>query len=357
VKKIQFFPTWSENELHVDIMRRHDDGSCADDVCLEFNDQDVVELRNLNRNDESIVHVFLPQYYGLDVVLENGSIVTHDKIEAKSGFVCLHTNCGSLSVNKVRTERIELSARALNINAVAEGSVHAECETIVAKQILGPYCKVLCTNDIDIASLYVSTSEISSISGRVNIGTNQGSSKIRNAGDVRIDSAVGELDIVSDEGHVSVHLDKCIRGAEHSLSSSTGKVNITAATPCTTRADFSIFPDCDGEIICDTNGSFETETRTEFHAQDGVSESLVGVIRDSGASSLSLTTSGKISEEGRNMAAILSAGASDNDSDEMCIIKATASRGIEFTAKSWRQMMEERMMRGSMMRGSFEGSD
>ena len=83
------------------------------------------------------------------------------------------------------------------------GTVHTECESIVAKQILGPYSKVLSSNDIDVASLYCATSDIGSMNGHVRIGTLQGSSKIRNAGgDVRVDSAVGELDIVSDDGDV-----------------------------------------------------------------------------------------------------------------------------------------------------------
>ena len=182
------------------------------------------------------------------------------------------------------------------------------------------------------------------MNGHVRIGTLQGSSKIRNAGgDVRVDSAVGELDIVSDDGDVCVHLDKCTHGTKHNLSASIGRVKITAATPCNARADFSIFPDCDGEIICDTNDAFMTESQTEFHAENASSESLLGVISDSGASSSQkISTAGKISEAGRDMAALKSAGA-DIDSKEMCLLQVTASRGIEFKTKSWREMMEERM--------------
>ena len=139
-----------------------------------------------------------------------------------------------------------------------------------------------------------------------------------------------------------VHLDKCTQGAKHNLSASTGRVEITAATPCNARADFSIFPDCDGEIVCDTNDdALTTESRTEFNAENASSESLLGVISDSGASSSQKTT-GKISEAGRDMAALMSAGG-DVDSNEMCLLQVTASRGIEFKTKSWREMMEERM--------------
>ena len=337
VRDLQFFPTWSENELNVQILKKDEEKS---DVSLDFDDDSIVRLQNLDK--DSIVRVFFPQFYGLDVSLNAGSITTYDKIEAKCGFVSLHTKSGDLSVKKIRTEQIDLRAGRVEINAVAEGTVHAECESIEAKQILGPYSKILSSNDVDIASLYCAKSDIGSMNGHVRIGTLQGSSKIRNAvGDVRVDSAVGELDIVSDDGDVLVHLDKCIQGAKHNLSASTGRVEITAATPCNARADFSIFPDCDGEIVCDTNDALTTESRTEFHAENASSESLLGVISDSGASSSQKTT-GKISEAGRDMAALMSAGG-DVDSNEICLLQVTASRGIEFKTKSWREMMEERM--------------
>ena len=199
VRDLQFFPTWSE-ELNVQILKKDEEKS---DVSLDFDDDSIVRLQNLDK--DSIVRVFFPQFYGLDVSLNAGSITTYDKIEAKCGFVSLHTNSGDLSVKKIRTERIELRASNIEINAVAEGTVHAECESIEAKQILGPYSKILSSSDVDIASLYCANSDIGSMYGHVRIGTLQGSSKIRNdVGDVRVDSAVGELDIVSEEGDVSV---------------------------------------------------------------------------------------------------------------------------------------------------------
>ena len=115
VTDLQFFPTWLENELNVEILKKDDEKS---NVSLDFDDNSVVRLQNLDK--DSIVHIHFPQFYGLDVSLDAGSITTHDKIEAKCGFVSLHTKSGDLSVKKIRTERIELRASNIEINAVAE---------------------------------------------------------------------------------------------------------------------------------------------------------------------------------------------------------------------------------------------
>ena len=119
------------------------------------------------------------------------------------------------------------------------------------------------------------------------------------------------------------------------ITASTGRVEITAATPCNARADFSIFPDCDGEIVCDTNDALTTESRTEFNAENASSESLLGVISDSGASSSQKTT-GKISEAGRDMAALMSAGG-DVDSNGDVFFKS-----LHLVESSSRQRVGER---------------
>ena len=118
VRDVEFFPTWSENELYVQVLRRDERKS---ELCLEY-DGDSVRLQNLESEKDSIVRVFFPQFYGLDVSLDAGSITTHDKIEAKCGFVSLYTKRGDISVKKIRTERIELRAQRVEINAVAEGT-------------------------------------------------------------------------------------------------------------------------------------------------------------------------------------------------------------------------------------------
>ena len=188
-----------EKRIERQILKKDDEKS---DVSLDFDDNSVVRLQNLDK--DSIVRVsFLNSTDWTSRWTRDRSRLTIKS--AKCGFVSLHTKSGDLSVKKIRTERIDLRASNIEINAVAEGTVHAECESIEAKQILGPYSKILSSSDVDIASLYCANSDIGSMYGHVRIGTLQGSSKIRNdVGDVRVDSAVGELDIVSEEGDVSV---------------------------------------------------------------------------------------------------------------------------------------------------------
>lgn len=351
--RIEFFPTWSENKVRIEIFRDFSSTTTSSDPELSLSptsDNDV-ELRLSSMISNDVVHVFIPQFFGLDISLNEGSIVQHDKIEASNGFVNLFTRHGSIFVHKLRTEQIDLSSPRgkVNVGAVVEGSVRADCHEMNAKQVLGPYFRAITQDNIDVGALYCANSEMNSSSGDVNIGNVQGSCLIRNFGDVNIISAVGELDVVTEQGDISVHLEKCVRGAKHNFCANTGRVTMTAATPVTTRADFAIFPDCDGIIVCDTKESSNIE-KTEFNAHNAVSETLSGVLSDSGASSSLGKTTGKISEAGRDMAAMRSAsscGSTDENfgkSEELCLIQATASRGIEFTAKTWRQMMEERMM-------------
>eukprot|EP00939_MAST-03C_sp_MAST-3C-sp1_P000885 g885.t1 len=393
---VEFFPSWEEKACRVELLRKKcsetDEGAVGATLLTTSSNTSIdIDVRDsASFVDDSIylLHVVLPQYFGICAVVESGSVVVHDKVEAANGSVDIRCDDGSVVVDKLRAERISLHAArpfeennriqglddaqeaiagTVSIRKVAEGSLRIEGSAVDAKQLLGPkaYVEIVRhasrvqrrdedtrNNDDDdsnvavrIGALYCDKTSIrtNEADGAVHLGTVQGHCTIESVDDVVIDSVVGELDVVAKRASVRAHFEKCVEGVGHSIHAPEGSVRMTTAAPCLVALDLKVTGESSSSSqspISLDPACFRGEISANGFEAKGLFEASSGW--SSSPSSSTSRSSGKISSDGRSLAALESASSAPRALDaKACEVTSFASSQIVFEARSWRDIMEE----------------